>query len=91
MHDEDSGHCTQKIEHSQNNDDNEGHNEAPCDLCLIAFNLNNLDFNNTLEFSFESLNIIQQITQKKVLGYTEILQNQLYLNKNRNKAPPYLV
>ncbi len=77
----------QELSHC-NNDENE--EEAPCDICHIAFNLNNLDYNNSLQFSFKSLNQTQPLTQNKVSGYVEILQKQLYLNKNRNKAPPHL-
>lgn len=84
-----------EINHSENHltDHNgcDNEEEAPCEICFIAFNLNNLDYNNTHTFAFESLTQIQQAPNKKALSFVEILQKRLYLNKNRNKAPPYIV
>lgn len=77
----------QELNHCQNDHDNE--EEAPCDTCILAFNLTNLDYNNNPEFSFENLTLIQQVLQKKQLGYVETLHKRLCLSSNKNKAPPY--
>ena len=78
--------------HEHDLDHNEGENDedTPCDICIIAIHLNNLDYNTTLEFSFENSNKIQHSPEKNILGYVEIFQKQLHSNKNRNKAPPLL-
>ncbi len=81
----------QELEQCQNHDDEQHSDDVPCDLCVIAFNLNNLDFNNTSGVSFESLIPTQQHIQKKILGFVASLHNQFHFNKNRNKAPPHLV
>jgi len=86
FHEQELSHCLNDDNH--NNDENE--EEAPCDICLVAFNLTNLDYNNSLEFSFKSFIQIQQIPEKILLGYVETLHKQRYFNKNKNKAPPYL-
>lgn len=87
FHEQELSHC-QDDNTNHNGDENE--EETPCDICLIAFNLTNLDYNNTPVFSFKKLTKTQQIPENKIFGYVETLHKQSYLNKNRNKAPPYL-
>ncbi len=82
-------HETSDCQNYDNGD--EGEEKAPCDICSLAFNLNNLDYNNSLEFSYESSTITEQPTQKKVISYNNLPHKALYLNKNRNKAPPTLL
>lgn len=73
------------------NDGNDSNSEIPCDLCYISINLNNLDFDNTPEFSFKVSTLIQHVPAENIFGNVELFYKQLYLNNNRNKAPPYLV
>ncbi len=82
-------HETSDCQNYENGNENE--ESTPCDICLLAFNLNNLDYNNSLEFSYEIATITKQPTQKEVLSYSNLLHKTLYLNKNRNKAPPTLL
>lgn len=86
---QESGHCKNGLTHCQNEDDHGNEEEAPCDTCILAFNLTNLDYNNNPELSLENSTLIQQIPQKKVLSYVEVLHKKLCLSSNKNKAPPY--
>lgn len=87
IHDE-----AQSLSHHENDlGCNDGNDEdTPCDICVIAFNINNLNYSYTPQFSFTPKDIAVKIASKKTFGYVNILQKQLYLNKNRNKAPPQL-
>lgn len=76
-------------DYSDHNDDNND-KKTPCDLCLLAFNLNSLDYNNGLEFSFKSINNTEELPHKEILSYVELLHKKSYLHKLKNKAPPYL-
>ena len=66
-------------------------NNAPCDLCLLVLNLNNLDYNKGLEFSFESDNLIINNFKKDLLVYKRSYYKELFSKHNRNKAPPHLI
>ncbi|GAA4230673.1 hypothetical protein GCM10022291_01390 [Postechiella marina] len=83
----------QELSHCQNNDLDNDHNQnkegVPCDLCLLVINLNNLDYNNSLEFSFKSTPITEIDIKENVLNYINLIPQKSYLNKQKNKAPPY--
>lgn len=81
-------HC-QGICHSNENDEDENQ-DTPCELCHLAFQLNNLDYNTSLEFSFDGLTYIQHTYKKEFTCYIEQLFKEYYFNSNKNKAPPYL-
>ncbi|BAO77493.1 hypothetical protein [Winogradskyella sp. PG-2] len=72
-------------------DDNDEDQELPCNLCLLAINLNSLDYNNSIEFSYENdLQIFKLIKTYNVSG-NDYLTDQQFYNRNRNKAPPALI
>ncbi|MEM9681250.1 MAG: hypothetical protein AAF901_13085 [Bacteroidota bacterium] len=77
------------MDSSHNHDD--GHKDDPCKLCLLVLNLNNLDYYNPIEFSFEDDASIFGHNRKEVLIYQELKHDQLALLCNKNKAPPYYI
>lgn len=79
-------HQIDDLDHNESENDK----DTPCDICIIAINLHNLDYNTSLELSFENSNKIQHLPQKNTVDYVEKFQKQPYLSKNRNKAPPSL-
>ncbi|WP_248723388.1 hypothetical protein [Seonamhaeicola sp. ML3] len=87
----DQGFETNHSFNNQNEHDNENEEDTPCDICILAFNINSLDYNTSLEFVYKNSISTQQITNSKALGYVELFLNQNFISKNRNKAPPTLV
>jgi len=85
IHEQENSHCL--VDSCENNEDNK--KDTPCQLCLLALNLNNLDYNNTTEFSLKNHTSIIEHNRKEILTYQELNYNQLSLNDNKNKAPPY--
>ena len=79
-------HClTQYSEYDEENED------TPCELCVLVLNLNNLDYNNSATFSFESDTQIIAYHRKEVSTYKAVYRDRLFSDHNRNKAPPYLI
>ena len=73
---------------SGNNDEEQ---ELPCELCHFALQLHNLDYNNSLEFSYENnLQVWQRVKTENFSGNDELAEQRFY-NRNRNKAPPALI
>ncbi|WP_299522379.1 hypothetical protein [Winogradskyella sp.] len=64
--------------------------DTPCELCLLVLNFSDLDYNNSLEFSYESdIQIINNF-RKDLLIHKKLYYNQLFSEHNKNKAPPHL-
>jgi len=72
-------------------DNNDEEQELPCDLCHLALQLNNLDYNNSLEFSYENdIQVFQLVKIDNNSGKNSLSEQQFY-NRKRNKAPPTLI
>ena len=87
FHDHEHDHYVGNFDEHHDEDED----DAPCELCLLVLNLNNLDYNNTLEFSYESDTQIITYNRKEVLNYSKSHYNQLFSDHNRNKAPPRFI
>ena len=87
FHEQDQHHCLATSEDHHDDEDE----DTPCDLCLLVLNLNNLDYNNSLEFSYE--NNIQLINNFRAhsLVYQNQNYDQFFSENQRNKAPPHLI
>ena len=73
------------------NDSDDNNTDDPCELCLLALNLNNLDYHFFIRFSIEDNIQIAEYNKDSLATYQELGYSQLALNSNRNKAPPYRV
>ncbi|WP_299367156.1 hypothetical protein [Winogradskyella sp.] len=84
-------------EHEQHQcfaDSDENHEDeenTPCELCLLVLNLNSLDYNNSLEFSYKSDIPLINNFRKDHLVYQKLNYDQLFSEHHRNKAPPHLI
>jgi len=85
-HQQDDNTCITKSCENENDE-----KDVPCELCLLALNLNDLDYNNTSEFLSKDLTTTAQYLKEEVLTSQEFYFEQIALNKNRNKAPPYFI
>ncbi|TYA71523.1 hypothetical protein [Seonamhaeicola marinus] len=84
-------HDSHEYDHHQNDDSNhDSEDNKQCDICLVAFNLNNLEYSTTPQFSFENNNSIPHLQEQNEIVYVDSFYQKFYLNQNRNKAPPYL-
>lgn len=72
-------------------DNNDEEQELPCDLCHLALQLNSLDYNNSLEFSYENDLQVFQLIKTENSSSNDVLVEQQFYNRNRNKAPPALI
>ena len=79
----------QELRDTCQNEDDDQHDS--CDLCLLALQLNNLDFNNTLEFSYENLTQVINYEKVDVVTYKTPYYDQRFSHHHRNKAPPTLI
>ncbi|WP_422104698.1 hypothetical protein [Winogradskyella sp.] len=71
--------------------ENEDEEDTSCDLCLLVLNLNSLDYNNSLEFSYESHIQITNNFGKDLLVHKKLYYGRLFSEHNRNKAPPHFI
>lgn len=85
FHHQEKEHCI--VDYSTNNENDE--ENSTCDLCLLTFQLNNLDHYNTPEFSYLNSTTVFTILNGKEIIYKGLFYTQILSNSNRNKAPPY--
>lgn len=72
-------------------DNNDEEQELPCNLCHLAFQLNSLDYNNSLEFSYENNLQVFQLVKTENISDNNVLAEQQFYKHIRNKAPPALI
>ncbi|MEO1030494.1 MAG: hypothetical protein AAFX55_03765 [Bacteroidota bacterium] len=71
--------------------ENEDEEDTSCELCLLVLNLNSLDYNNCLEFSYESHIQITNNFGKDLLAHKKLYYGRLFSEHHRNKAPPHFI
>ncbi|WP_431157674.1 hypothetical protein [Winogradskyella poriferorum] len=76
---------------TSNTQDHDNDQEIPCEICLIAINLNSLDYDNSFEYKFVGLSNDDTFNKKDVIGYYDSFYNPILSFSRRNKAPPYLI
>ena len=85
-HQDDETHSSIDTEH--NSDDKEN---STCDLCLLVTNLNDLDYTNTLEYTYNNKGVTLPFINQKGFNYCNPNHTSLFLSFNNNKAPPYRI
>lgn len=71
--------------------DDDDNQDDPCDLCLLALNLNELDYNNSLEYSYHNDSQIIHNYNEELIIYKQSNYELFYSEYGNNKAPPYLI
>ena len=62
-----------------------------CKICLLTTNLNNLDYFSSSEISIEHNTTVTELYNGQAFLVQKLHYKNLFLNSNRNKAPPYLI
>jgi len=88
-HDEHHNHCCHH-DHDDDSKDGDSKDDAPCNLCLLTFNLSNLNFHSPNPISFEINRLDIQLIKNEILTSFDIFYNHYTFRANRNKAPPAL-
>mgnify|MGYP001803566051 CR=1 FL=1 len=79
--------CHSSIDFCHSDGDNE--DDSSCDLCILAVNLNNLNYKNVSFIFIDDNNILLADYSEKNFSYQELDFNRLFKYRSKNKAPPY--
>ena len=77
------------ISHCKNEDSNSTDDET-CNICLLAFNLSQLNFQSPLPISIEYTSNNIFLTKHKIFDSSNLSYKNYVFIANRNKAPPFL-
>jgi len=89
IHEDDKSHCINSSEQEHDDDHDEDNNT--CELCLLALNLNSLDYYHPTVFSVENISSVDWYNKDTIKNYQQLSYSLLVSDNNRNKAPPHQI